>query len=269
MTQPLLEISGLDAGYGQTQVLRGVSLKIPDLARVGLFGPNGHGKTTLLRAISGLLRPWSGQITFSGTRVDQLRPGNIVERGIVHVPQGNTLFPKLTVGETLSLGSYARRARANAKNNLDLVLTLFPRLAERRGQLCGTLSGGERQMLSIGLGVLTSPRLLILDEPTLGLAPRIKDELCDAIRRLSEQDMPLIVVEQDVEFLTGLADRLFMMEHGSIVLEVPPGGRLNHEEIMALYFGQQAETGEGRTLPRSPAPVSELGESHVGGNDGS
>ena len=202
MTDWLLQISGLNAGYGQTQVLRNVSLDIPQRARVGLFGPNGHGKTTLLRAISGLLRPWSGHIAFSGTRVDGLRPGRIVELGIVQVPQGNTLFPRLTVGETLSLGSYARRARAGAKRNLDLVLTLFPRLAERRGQLCGTLSGGERQMLSIGLGVLTSPRLLILDEPTLGLAPRIKDELCEAIRRLSERDLPLIVVEQDVEFLT-------------------------------------------------------------------
>jgi branched-chain amino acid transport system ATP-binding protein len=268
MTERLLEISGLNAGYGRTQVLRDVSLAIPQRARVGLFGPNGHGKTTLLRAISGLLRPWSGHVAFSGRRVDGLRPGEIVELGIVHVPQGNTLFPKLTVGETLSLGSYARRARSNAKKNLDLVLTLFPRLAERRGQLCGTLSGGERQMLSIGLGVLTSPRLLILDEPTLGLAPRIKDELCDAIRRLSEQDMPLIVVEQDVEFLTGLADTLFMMEHGSIVLEVPPGGRLDHEEIMALYFGRQAGTSKGATSPRSPAPASVPRETDHGGNDG-
>jgi branched-chain amino acid transport system ATP-binding protein len=255
MTEPLLEISGLNAGYGQTQVLRDVSLNIPERSRVGLFGPNGHGKTTLLRAISGLLRPWSGYIAFSGTRVDGLRPGEIVELGIVHVPQGNTLFPRLTVGETLSLGSYARRARTNAKENLDLVLTLFPRLAERRGQLCGTLSGGERQMLSIGLGVLTSPRLLILDEPTLGLAPRIKDELCEAIRQLSEQDMPLIVVEQDVEFLTDLTDTLFMIEHGSIVLEVPPGGRLDQAEIMALYFGQKAETGDGPASRRSPSPA--------------
>jgi branched-chain amino acid transport system ATP-binding protein len=257
MTDWLLQISGLNAGYGQTQVLRDVSLNIPRSARVGLFGPNGHGKTTLLRAISGLLRPWSGHIAFSGARVDGLRPGRIVELGIVHVPQGNTLFPRLTVGETLSLGSYARRARAGAKQNLDLVLTLFPRLAERRAQLCGTLSGGERQMLSIGLGVLTSPRLLILDEPTLGLAPRIKDELCDAIRRLSEHDMPLIVVEQDVEFLTSLADTLFMMEHGSIVLEVPPGGRLDHAEIMALYFGQKADAGDGAGLSRSPYPGRE------------
>jgi branched-chain amino acid transport system ATP-binding protein len=238
VTEWLLEVSGLDAGYGQTQVLRGIDLKIPVRARVGLFGPNGHGKTTLLRTISGLLRPTAGEIKFAGKRVDGIRPGRIVDLGIVHVPQGNTLFPRMSVGETLSLGSYAKRARADSKRNLERVLTLFPRLAERRPQLCGTLSGGERQMLSIALGVLTAPRLLILDEPTLGLAPRLKDELCEAIKQLSEDGMPLIVVEQDVEFLIGLADTLFMMEHGSIVLEIPPGGHLDQAEIMALYFGQ-------------------------------
>jgi branched-chain amino acid transport system ATP-binding protein len=151
------------------------------------------------------------------------------------------LSPRLTVAETLSLGAYAKRARAHGRRNLDKVLTLFPRLAERRPQTCGTLSGGERQMLSIALGVLTAPRLLMLDEPTLGLAPRIKDELCDAIRRLAEDDISLVVVEQDVEFLTSLTETLFMLEHGSVVLEIPPGGRLDQAEIMALYFGR-AET---------------------------
>ena len=240
MSAALLDIAGLSAGYGQTQVLRAVNLTIPDRARVGLFGPNGHGKTTLLRTVSGLLRPTGGTITFDGQRVEGWKPGRIVELGIGHVPQGSILFPRLSVAETLSLGSFAKRSRAHAKQNLERVLTLFPRLAERRPQACGTLSGGERQMLSIALGVLTSPRLLILDEPTLGLAPRIKDELCDAIRALSADDMALIVVEQDVEFLMGVADTLFMMEHGSIVLEIPPGGQLDQAEIMALYFGQDA-----------------------------
>lgn len=254
MTQGLLEISGLDAGYGQTQVLRAIDLTIAPRARVGLFGPNGHGKTTLLRAVSGLLRPMAGTITFDGQRVDGLKPGRIVERGIVHVPQGNLLFPRLSVAEALSLGTYAKRARAGAKRNLDRVLTLFPRLAERRPQACGTLSGGERQMLSIALGVLTAPRLLILDEPTLGLAPRIKDELCDAVRILSEDDMALIVVEQDVEFLMGLTDTLFMMEHGSIVLEIPPGGHLEQAEIMALYFGQGSTSEVSAATPGAPSP---------------
>ncbi len=252
MSQGLLDIAGLDAGYGQTQVLRGVTLKVPSRARVGLFGPNGHGKTTLLRAISGLLRPTAGTITFDGERLDGLKPGRIVERGIVHVPQGNLLFPRLTVAETLSLGTFAKRSRAGAKRNLDRVLTLFPRLAERRPQACGTLSGGERQMLSIALGVLTAPRLLILDEPTLGLAPRIKDELCDAIRVLSADDMALIVVEQDVEFLTGLTDTLYMVEHGSIVLEIPPGGHLDQAEIMALYFGKNGASTALAAAPGAP-----------------
>lgn len=253
MTEWLLEVSGLDAGYGQTQVLRGVELKIPARARVGLFGPNGHGKTTLLRTISGLLRPTAGEIKFAGKRIEGIRPGRIVDLGVVHVPQGNTLFPKMSVAETLSLGSYAKRARADAKRNLERVLTFFPRLAERRPQLCGTLSGGERQMLSIALGVLTSPRLLILDEPTLGLAPRLKDELCEAIQKLSEEGIPLIVVEQDVEFLTGLADTLFMMEHGSIVLEIPPGGHLDQAEIMALYFGRARPSSEPASRPAMPS----------------
>ena len=245
MSAPLLVVEGLSAGYGGTPVLRGVGLAVPERARVGLFGPNGHGKTTLLRAISGLVRPTAGTIAFAGRRIDGLKPGRIVELGVVHVPQGNTLFPRLSVDEALSLGSFAKRARAGAARNLERTFALFPRLAERRRQLCGTLSGGERQMLAIALGVLTAPRLLILDEPTLGLAPRIKDELCDAVRALSSDDMTLIVVEQDVEFLMGLADTLFMVEHGSIALEIPPGGGLDQAEIMRLYFGRDG----------SPAPT--------------
>jgi branched-chain amino acid transport system ATP-binding protein len=233
----LLAVAGLSAGYDGTPVLRDVNLRVGGRARVGLFGPNGHGKTTLLRTISGLLRPSAGAIVFDGKRIDRLSPGRIVELGLVQVPQGNLLFPRLTVAEALSLGTFAKRSRAGARRNLEKVLTLFPRLAERRPQACGTLSGGERQMLSIALGVLTAPRLLILDEPTLGLAPRIKDELCDAIRTLAEDEIALVVVEQDVEFLTELTDTLFMMEHGAIVLEIPPGGRLDQAEIMALYFG--------------------------------
>jgi branched-chain amino acid transport system ATP-binding protein len=243
MSDTLLEIKGLDVGYGQTQVLRGVDLKVRNGSRVGLFGPNGHGKTTLLRTISGLLRPWAGELRFAGQPIGGLRPSRIVEMGIVHVPQGNTLFPRMTVGDTLLLGAYAKRAQATRKRNLDRVLTLFPRLAERRPQLCGTLSGGERQMLSIALGVLTAPRLLILDEPTLGLAPRVKDELCDAIRLLSSDGTPLIVIEQDVDFLTGLADTLFMIEHGRVALEILPGQSLQHTDVMDLYFGQSK--GEG------------------------
>lgn len=255
MSAPLLAVEGLSAGYGGTPVLRGVTLAVPEGGRVGLFGPNGHGKTTLLRAISGLLRPSAGAISFAGRRIDGLKPGRIVELGVVHVSQGNTLFPRLSVDEVLSLGSFARRARAGAARNRERVLALFPRLAERRRQPCGTLSGGERQMLAIALGVLSAPRLLILDEPTLGLAPRIKDELCDAIRALSSDSMTLLVVEQDVEFLTGLAEALFMVEHGAIALEVPPGGGLDGAEIMSLYFGR------GGSAPAGPASAE---PAHVG-----
>jgi branched-chain amino acid transport system ATP-binding protein len=244
MTSPLLEAIALESGYGRTQVLHKLSLAVPNGARVGIFGPNGHGKTTLLKTISGLLRCRAGEIRFDGERIDNWPPHRIVERGVIHVPQGNTLFPRMTVSDTLSLGAYARRARPYAKSNLDRVFSVFPRLAERRAQLCGTLSGGERQMLSIAMGVMSAPRLLIFDEPTLGLSPRLKDDLRQAISSLTAHGLPLVIVEQDAEFLTNVADHLFMLEHGRVVLEIPPGRRIDHEKIMALYFGQSLESPE-------------------------
>lgn len=235
---PLLDVRSLSTGYGRSEILRKVSISLGPGERLGLFGPNGHGKTTLLRSISGLLPVWNGQIHFGGELVSGLSPREIVARGLIHVPQGNQLFPDMTVGETLRLGAFSKSARSAESENLKLAYEIFPKLKERDSQRVWSLSGGERQMVAIGVGLMGNPRLLMLDEPTLGLAPKIKDELCEAIGRISEQGVPLIVVEQDVEFLLGLIHRLVMIDHGEATHEFSAEQGLGHEEIMAMYFGQ-------------------------------
>ncbi len=238
MAQPILEIDDLVTGYGRTQVLWGVTLALNEGERIGLFGPNGHGKSTLLKTVSGLLKPWRGAIRLNGESIGGVQPRAVVDRGLIHVPQGNVLFPQLTVVENLRLGAYARRARAEREPNLARVFELFPRLAERRRQLSRTLSGGERQMLAIGVGLMGAPKLLMLDEPTLGLAPKLKDELLDAIGKISRVGVPLVLVEQDVEFLVALTDRLYMINHGAVALDIASTDRLDHGEIMQMYFGK-------------------------------
>ena len=166
------QVDNLVAGYSRIEVVHGISIEVPEDGRVGLFGPNGHGKTTLLRAISGLIERRSGTVRFGDMDLTGASSARMVEEGIVHVPQGSSLFPRMTVLEALTLGAYVGRAWGQRRRSLDKVLTIFPRLAERRSQRCRTLSGGERQMAAIGVGLMGCPRLLILDEPTLGLAPR-------------------------------------------------------------------------------------------------
>jgi len=234
----LLEVSDLETGYGRTGVLHGINLAMAEDQRIGLFGPNGHGKTTLLMAISGLLPTWKGSIRFMGDDISNIAPRRIVDLGIVHVPQGNKLFPDMTVDENLSLGAYCKRSRPKARANLERVYDIFPKLKQRGTQLCKTLSGGERQMVSIGIGVMSDPKLLLLDEPTLGLAPKLKDELCDAIDRISQSGLPLIVVEQDVEFLLTLAQDLYMINHGEVVQRLSADDDIDHGEIMKMYFGE-------------------------------
>ncbi len=235
---PLLEIEQVSTGFGRVKVLHRVSLTVGEHERLGLFGPNGHGKTTLLRAISGLLPLWSGAIHFGGQTISGLSPKEIVGLGLIHVPQGNQLFPDMSVLETLRLGAFSPRARDRANANLEQVLALFPKLGERRAQQVKTLSGGERQMVAIGVGLMGDPRLLMLDEPTLGLAPKIKDELCDAIAEISSGGVPMILVEQDVEFLLSLIQRLVMIDHGEAKMEISAEQGLRHDQIMAMYFGQ-------------------------------
>ena len=238
MAQPILEIEDLAGGYGGTQVLWGVTLALNAGERIGLFVPNGHGKSTLLKTVSGLLKPWCGAIRLNGASIGGIQPRAVVDLGLIHVPQGNVLFPQLTVFENLRLGAFATRARPEREQNLARVFELFPRLAERRRPLSRTLSGGERQMLAIGVGLMGALKILMLDEPTLGLAPKLKDELLDAIAKISRVGVPLVLVEQDVEFLVSLTDRLYMISHGAVTLDIASTDRLDHGEIMQMYFGK-------------------------------
>ena len=243
MTKKLLEISNLSVGYGEIQVLYDLSIHLDKGERIGLFGPNGHGKTTLLRSISGLLTPWQGNIMLDGESLVGRSPQAIVEQGVIHVAQGSKLFPRMTVLENLTLGGYSKRARGNKQQNLEKVFDLFPRLAERQRQLCQTLSGGERQMVAIGIGLMGNADLLMLDEPTLGLAPVIREELGAAIGKVAEEGTPLLIVEQDVDFLLALTDRLYLIENGQVALEHDRNDpKLEHNQIMEMYFGNHQTT---------------------------
>ena len=197
MPEPLLSISGLVAGYGAADVLRGIDLEVGEQEIVGLLGPNGAGKSTLNRTISGVQRATSGRIRFAGDAIERARPAGIVARGLIHVPEGRRVFPNLTTRENLDLGAY-RRGRERRRENRDRVFAIFPRLAERQSQRAGTLSGGEQQMLAIGRGMMAEPKLLILDEPSLGLSPLLVTELFDLIVRINQDGVALLLVEQNV-----------------------------------------------------------------------
>ena len=232
-----LVVEDLRAGYGRIEVLHGINIEVPDGSRIGLFGPNGHGKTTLLRAISGLLPLPRGRVRFGGDDLTDANTQRVVECGIIHVPQGSTLFPRMTVLEALTLGAYSPHAWQRRRDNFDRVFTLFPRLSERRDQQCRTLSGGERQMAAIAIGLMGDPRLLMLDEPTLGLAPKVRADLEQRIKTIAESGVSMIIVDQDVELLFGLCRRLYLIEQGRVSLEVADRGEVQHQEVLRRYFG--------------------------------
>ena len=233
----ILKLAQVTGGYGKSPVLKGVDLDSESAGRIGLFGPNGHGKTTLLKTISGLIKLWDGSVTFRGTDISRWPPKRIVQEGLIHVPQGSSLFPSMTVLESLQLGAYLPRARNKAKQNLERVYELFPRTAERRNQLCKTLSGGERQMVAVGIGLMGDPTLLVLDEPTLGLAPKVKDELRRAILAIEEEGTPLLIVEQDIEFLMSLTEKMFMIREGTVAMRLNSEDGIDREQIADMYFG--------------------------------
>ncbi len=232
----MLEVSGLQAGYGAAQVLHGVDLDIGAGEVVALLGSNGAGKSTLNNNISGLFRPFAGSIRFEGREIARLPAERIVDLGVIQVPEGRRVFPNLSVRENLELGGY-RRGRGRRAENLERVTAIFPRLQERFGQLAGTLSGGEQQMLAIGRGLMAEPRLLILDEPSLGLSPVLVEEMFALIRQLHEEGLAILLVEQNVFQSLEIASRAFVLENGLIALSGPSADLMQDRQLRKTYLG--------------------------------
>jgi branched-chain amino acid transport system ATP-binding protein len=239
MLRPLpvcLEIKNLSAGYGPIQVLQSLNLRVEPGELVSVIGPNGAGKSTLLRTISGLIRPTSGSVVFDGKQLEKMPADQIVRQGLIHVPEGRRIFSRLSVLENLEMGAYTRQD-AIAKD-LDDVFGLFPRLAERRSQKAGTLSGGEQQMLAIGRALLSRPKLLVLDEPSMGLAPLIVRSIFEIIQKIRSQGVMVLLVEQNALQALSLADRGYVLENGRIVLEGSAKDLLASEAVRRSYLGE-------------------------------
>jgi branched-chain amino acid transport system ATP-binding protein len=255
----LLEVRGLAGGYEPVQIFKDVDLTVEAGACVGLFGPNGHGKTTFLKTLSGLIDPWAGSIVFDGVRLNaegerrsrlsrnlnydvlvrrRMDPKKVARAGLIHVAQGSTLFPEMTVAEILSIAPLAAKAGGRSSDP-ESVFSLFPRLKERRQSKSRFLSGGERQMLSMACGILAAPKLLILDEPTLGLSPKLRLELAASVHAIRATGVPIILVDQDVEFLRDLVGTLNVFDHGSISRRLDRAEIPDHEELMAELFGRR------------------------------
>jgi branched-chain amino acid transport system ATP-binding protein len=233
----LLELQDVEVAYGDLPALRGVSLGVEEGETLSVVGANGAGKTTMLRAISGLLRPRAGRILLDGARLDQMPSHVIVARGVVQVPEGRKIFPGLTVRENLELGSYVAAARAHRRQSLERVLGLFPRLAERQRQAAGTMSGGEQQMLAIGRALMARPRILMLDEPSLGLAPIIVQEIFRIIAEINRLGTTVLLVEQNTRQALGLSRRGYVLENGRIALEGSGAELLGNEHVRRAYLG--------------------------------
>jgi branched-chain amino acid transport system ATP-binding protein len=234
---PMLEVRGLHAAYGQTRVLEGVDLTVRAGELVVVIGPNGHGKTTLLRTISGLVEPSAGEVTFDGERIDGERPERIAMLGLVHIPQGDLPFADMTVEENLLLGAFPREAWRGRAERLERVYGIFPPLSERRTNRAGTLSGGERRMLALGRGLMREAKLLMLDEPSLGLAPVIVNEVYRHIEQIVASGMTLLLVEENFSHVQTFDARVLLLESGRVVREGSVGDLLADEIVMATYLG--------------------------------
>ncbi len=232
----MLDVTDLHAGYGAFQVLHGVSFTVGPGEIVAVLGANGVGKTTLNRALSGLIQASSGRIRFDGSDITGQDPAAIVAAGLIHVPEGRKIFPDLSVHDNLRLGAY-RRAAANHRANLDRVLSLFPRLGERLRQRAGTMSGGEQQMLAIGRALMAEPRLLILDEPSLGLSPLLTEQLFTLIGTLHAQGLSILLVEQNVVQSLAIAHRATVLEHGRVVLSGDAATLATDPRLTSAYLG--------------------------------
>ncbi len=232
----MLEISGVKAGYGSMSVLQGIDMVVNAGEIVALLGSNGVGKTTLNNVISGFIRPTAGTVRFDGQSLTDLKPRDIVALGIAHVPEGRKIFPNLTVRENLELGAF-RRGQANKAANFEKICTIFPRLRERLSQLAGTLSGGEQQMLAIGRGMMSEPKLLILDEPSLGLSPIMVEEMFGLIAKINAEGVAVLLVEQNVMQSLSVAQRAYVVEQGRLALQGSAADLLADPQLRQTYLG--------------------------------
>jgi branched-chain amino acid transport system ATP-binding protein len=233
----MLQVDGLGTGYGRAQALHDVSLRVEDGEIVTILGPNGAGKTSLVNAIAGVLRPWGGSVTLDGIEMTTLPPHRVIEHGMALVPEGRRIFPKMTVTENLDLGSYTATARPGHDAALESVYRIFPRLKERHSQVAGTLSGGEQQMLAIGRALMAQPRLLLLDEPSLGLAPIVVENIFDVLREINASGVSILLVEQNAVEALDIAARGYVLEDGSVVGEGTAAELEQDEGLRKAYLG--------------------------------
>ncbi|HEX9864585.1 MAG TPA: ABC transporter ATP-binding protein [Acidimicrobiia bacterium] len=233
----MLQVDGLGTGYGRAQALHDVSLRVEDGEIVTILGPNGAGKTSLVNAIAGVLRPWGGSVTFDGIEMTTLPPHRVIEHGMALVPEGRRIFPKMTVTENLDLGSYTATARPGHDAALESVYRIFPRLKERHRQVAGTLSGGEQQMLAIGRALMAQPRVLLLDEPSLGLAPIVVENIFEVLREVNATGVSILLVEQNAVEALDIAARGYVLEEGRVVGEGTAAELEQDERLRKAYLG--------------------------------
>ena len=233
----MLKIENLEVAYGNIKAIKGISLEVNQGEIVTLIGSNGAGKSTTLRAISGILKPRSGSITFNGERIDGVEGHEIVAKGICQSPEGRRIFPKMTVDENLDLGAFLRNDKAGIAADRDRVLELFPRLRERIDQKAGTMSGGEQQMLAVGRALMGSPKLLLLDEPSMGLAPVLVDMIFETIEKINKQGTTILLVEQNALAALNVADRAYVLESGSIKMSGRAKDLISNDEVTKAYLG--------------------------------
>ena len=237
MSEPIIEINNLTAGYGETRVIHDLSMTVKEGSLCAIVGPNGHGKTTLMKSISGLVRIFSGSITFSGMEITSERVDKIVSKGLVHVPQGDLVYPQMTVRDNLLMGSYIENNSSQSNKRLQKVYELFPRLHERQNQHANSLSGGERRMLGIGRGLMTDGRVIIIDEPSLGLAPIVIDQIYKVINLLMSEGRTILIVEENVTRVTDLASNIYLLDTGKFVWNGTPSELIQNRDLLKTYLG--------------------------------